>query len=84
MEKICLQSCYHKKDAEILCQKNNTTIKEVVLDNINDIIIALQNISKKIENNERAINEDWVKAAYPMNSIMNALGNAWYLDDEKE
>ena len=81
MKKINLQSFRNKLDAVKYCECNNTTVKEVVLDNINDMISSLQNISKKIENDEHVINEDWVEVALPLNSMMNALGNQWYLND---
>lgn len=80
MEKINLQQFSNKIEAEKACEKNNTTIKEVVLDNISDIITALHNIADKIENNEKTVNEDWVEAAVPLNTIMNAVSNDWYIN----
>lgn len=80
MERINLQLFSHKIEAEKECEKNNTTIKEVVLDNIYDIIEALHNIANKIENNEKTENEDWTEAAVPLNNIMNAVSNGWYIN----
>lgn len=80
MKEINLQQCRNKEAAIKLCEENGTTIKEVVLDKINTIIGELVNISQKIENNERCVNEDWIKVAIPLNSMMNALGNGWYVE----
>ena len=75
IKEINLQACRDKESAIKLCEENGTTIKEVVLENISTIIDELQNISQKIGNNERGVNEDWTKVAMPLNSMMNALGN---------
>ena len=70
----------HKEDAEKYCQEHGTTIKHVILDNINGIQEALSLIEEKVKNDENLENEDWLKAAIPLRHVMNALGNKWYLN----
>lgn len=77
-----LKDCRTKQQAEQLCKEYNTTIKEVVLKNIDIIIDMLQDNQLKIKNNEQLINQDWVRVAVILNSMMTALGNHWYLNNE--
>ena len=78
---VNLQAFRHKDDAASFCAQNGTTIKIEVLKNIDEILDALVKIAGKIEKNERAENEDWMEAAVPLNSMMNAVANGWYLED---
>ena len=81
MGKIDLRQYRDKKQAKKMCEECGTSIKEVVLENIETIIKELRNISHKIENSEPCVNEDWVKVAAPLNEMMNVLGNHWYIDE---
>ena len=80
MKEINLQRCRNKKAAIKLCEENGITIKEVIIENINTIIDGLKDNILKIQNNEKLENEDWVKVAMPLNSMMTALANGWYLE----
>lgn len=79
---IDLRECYNKESAIELCNKYNITVNQACLENIDSIIAALYKIQSKILNNEKLKNEDWVNAAVPLSSIMNILGNHWYIEEE--
>ena len=78
---INLQAFRKKADAESFCAQNGTTIKKVVLKNTEDVLAALVKIADKIERGSVVINEDWQKAAAPLNSMITAIANHWYLED---
>ena len=81
MVDINLQEFRKKADAERFCAQNGTTIKKVVLKNTEVVLAALVKIADKIERGSVVINEDWQKAAEPLNSMMKAIANHWYLED---
>ena len=83
MDRLDLTQCLRKEKLIELCEENNTTIKDEVISNIDDIIKALRKIKQKVKQNRRAVNKDWVKAAVPLRNIMNVITNAWYLEDEE-
>ncbi len=56
-------------------------MKEKCIENIDLIIKGLENIKEKIKNGIRLTNEDWQECAFPMNEIMEDLGNHRYLED---
>lgn len=83
MDRLDLTQCFRKEKLIELCEENNTTIKNEVVSNIDDIIKALKIIKQKVKKNRRAVNEDWKKAAAPLRNIMNVITNAWYLENEE-
>lgn len=56
-------------------------MKEKCIENIDLIIKGLESIKEKIQNGIRLTNEDWQKCAFPMNEVMEDLGNHRYLED---
>lgn len=82
MGKYNLQEFSRKEDAVNVCKKNGTSVKEVIIENIDEIIVALKDIQETIRQGKRAQNEDWLRAARPLKEMMNALGNGWYLENE--
>lgn len=81
MEVINLYNVTNRKKAVKICQKYNMTVKEAVINNLDIIINSIAAIKDSISSGKRLENEDWVKAAVPLNVMMNILMNHWYLEE---
>lgn len=78
MTQINFQEFYNKNDAVNACSKNNTTVRQECIKKFELIINALTICKNKLNNGESLQNEDFVKAAKPLRSMMNAIMNRWY------
>lgn len=81
MRVIDLYNVVNKEEAVKVCQEHNLTVKEAVINNLDTMINNLTKIKDNISSGKRLENEDWVKAATPLNVMMNVLMNHWYLED---
>lgn len=81
MEVINLYNVTNRKEAVKICQKYNMTVKEAVINNLDIIINSITAIKDSISSGKCLENEDWVKAAVPLNVMMNILMNHWYLEE---
>lgn len=81
MDVIDLYNVTSKKKAIKVCQKHNLTVKEAVINNLDIMVNSIAAIKDSISSGKRLENEDWVKAAMPLNVMMNVLMNHWYLEE---
>lgn len=81
MDVIDLYNVTSKEEAVKVCQKHNITVKEAVINNLDIMVNSIAVIKDSISSGKRLENEDWVKAAAPLNVMMNVLMNHWYLED---
>lgn len=81
MDVIDLYNVTSKEEAVKVCQKHNITVKEAVINNLDIMVNSIAAIKDSISSGKRLENEDWVKAAAPLNVMMNVLMNHWYLED---
>lgn len=81
LEIINLKEAFNKDEAVKLSQEHNMTVKEAVINNLDIVINNLIKIKDSVSSGKCLENEDWVKAAAPLNVMMNVLGNHWYLEE---
>lgn len=81
MDVIDLYNVTSKEEAIKVCQEHNLTVKEAVINNLDIMVNSIAAIKDSILSGKRLENEDWVKAATPLNVMMNVLMNHWYLED---
>lgn len=80
LEIVNLKEASNKDDAVKLSQEHNMTIKEAVINNLDIMIDNIAAIKDIVSSGKCLENEDWVKAAAPLNVMMNILMNHWYLE----
>ena len=49
------------------------TVKEKIINNLNQMIVELTNIKKSFEDDNPPGNEEWIKVATPLNEMVNLL-----------
>lgn len=81
LEIINLKEAFNKDEAVKLSQEHNLTVKEAVINNLDIMVNSIAAIKDSISSGKRLENEDWVKAATPLNVMMNVLMNHWCLED---
>lgn len=81
MDVIDLYNVTSKEEAVKVCQEHNLTVKEAVINNLDIMINSISVIKDSILSGNSLENEDWVKAATPLNVMMNVLMNHWYLEE---
>lgn len=81
MDVIDLYNVTNKEEAVKVCREHNITVKEAVINNLDIMVNSIAAIKDSISSGKRLENEDWVKAATPLNVMMNVLMNHWYLED---
>ena len=80
-EIINLKEASNKDEAVKLSQEHNMTVKDAVINNFDIMINNLIKIKDNISSGKCLENEDWIKAAVPLNVMMNVLMNHWYLEE---
>lgn len=81
-EKINFQECFNKEDAIRICEELGTTVRKECVEKFDKIINALIDCRNKLDSGERLENKDFTKAAVPLRSMMHAIMNAWYMEED--